>query len=71
MEQFATHKIGLFDRLFRLKPLDPVIVMQGAEAARADAISNRFTANPYAKRTVEHRSWKSGYDKADDSTYVW
>ncbi|CAD6548571.1 hypothetical protein LMG28727_04853 [Paraburkholderia kirstenboschensis] len=71
MEQLTTHKIGILDRLFRRMPLDPATVQQGSAAALADAKSNRVTDNPHAKGTVEYKSWKIGYDKADDSTYVW
>ncbi|MGF6995069.1 hypothetical protein P3T25_003435 [Paraburkholderia sp. GAS32] len=57
---------SLWLRIFKKVSLDPVIVRLGKEAFAA-----RKHVNPYPKHTVEHVSWRTGYNEADDWNYVW
>jgi outer membrane lipoprotein-sorting protein len=62
---------SLFRRIFTKPTLNPIVVQDGKNAALEDAKSNKLTPNPHSKATIEYKSWKKGYESADDSVYVW
>lgn len=53
-------------RLFTRSWLDREVVKQGEQAGK-----DGQHLNPWPKGSVEHHSWKVGYNRTDDWMHVW